>query len=513
MKAQVNITQGANTKKKASHIVEVRLKDRSSRFFIKRETGLAPLLENDVAKQASHWNSLNAEARLQVFKEFLKHSRVVKTKKFDVRKPNAPRVAGSKKASSQAILGLLELFASSASTDDSSDAGSLILGTILSGLCAKVLREACEAFTPHLVVGTAQSELVSIFEKIIQCVVRKTAWENGIKRLPILGYAQSLGRTPFAVKFKDFASITLPNKKFHRLCVPIDYIDTIALVVAGSSAQINEALGYMENAGVIFMGCDGVKKHGIHLPASAFLTYDATVLTALNDNAELVATVFRDWWESFHDDEQWAKKIVESAKASLGKPDQRYISVTVDPVVLTKAVYHQVTQHFLTTLHVEHLISPQEYQRYQALVSQQLYPTKKVQTEATPIIADDPMVFLNIMRTMVTTQPEAFADLATAKPPKGDFLGAWRRINGIEYLVLLEEDWRSAYMQESLKQGADKAFFKDSSWSDRVLKMAAEEEMTKVTKGSFRYRHEPFKDKSKDDSYVVCIPKNLLLER
>ena len=104
---------------------------------------------------------------------------------------------------------------------------------------------------------------------------------------------------------------------------------------------------------------------------------------------------------------------------SFGPPDGRYVSVTLDPRKLNRAIRYQLLLAFLTWTEDCDLLTAEEAATYRAAVKQVYDP---VPVPETPVRhAEDPEVFLEAMKALVSVNfsAESFRRYAFAQTSSG----------------------------------------------------------------------------------------------
>ena len=222
-----------------------------------------------------------------------------------------------------------------------------------------------------------------------------------------------------------------------------------------------------------------------------------------------MAALLRAWWAAEEDEVTWARQIVVEAKASFGKPDSRYISIQLDPKLLNKAIRHRVLCSFLDWLETEGLLAAEALERY-CMIVKSVYDPEPVE-EKPPQYAEDPQVFLRVMRDLTASEKIAGLEEPFRKGDK--LLGAWRTISEECFLVMPEDGWKKAYSKAArADKDVDTTFFQRDHWESELQKILAEAEAIKVPSSGYRYRYDLYGTGKRDSTYVVAIPAGLLTE-
>ena len=233
------------------------------------------------------------------------------------------------------------------------------------------------------------------------------------------------------------------------------------------------------------------------------------MVKGLEEERYSVAALLCAWWAAEEDEVTWARQIVAEAKASFGKPDSRYVAVQFDPKLLNMAIRHRVLCSFLDWLEAEGLLAGENLECYRAIIKG-VYAPELVE-EKPPQHAEDPQVFLGIMRNLAASEQIAGPDEPFRKGDK--LLGAWRIISGERFLVMPEDRWKKAYSRAArAAKDVDTAFFQRDQWERELQKILAEAEAIKVPSAGYRYRYDLYGAGKRDSTYVVAVPAKLLTE-
>lgn len=493
--------------------VRIRHADGVEYWVYELKTGYVPLDEAYLARASPGFRNLNERAREKVRNEYLGKCTtiekasvpryLVNTRRSLPGKDGHRRAAAFEdfRAGALALLPVCELFSNA-------EAGCDLLAAVLAGMRFESLREAETGFRAVVEIRSTAPEIEETLTTLAGAAVTRKKWKNGrIKRLAVLDWRTRPGGLPHRIQ--DFSRLKIKVKKHPTLRIPVPYIDTVALVMGADSAQLREAAPYLENAAVLLLNCGSNDWGGRRLRTSELAEYDPAVVKGLEEERYSVAALLCAWWAAEEDEVTWARQIVAEAKASFGKPDSRYVAVQFDPKLLNMAIRHRVLCSFLDWLEAEGLLAGENLECYRAIIKG-VYAPELVE-EKPPQHAEDPQVFLGIMRNLAASEQIAGPDEPFRKGDK--LLGAWRIISGERFLVMPEDRWKKAYSRAArAAKDVDTAFFQRDQWERELQKILAEAEAIKVPSAGYRYRYDLYGAGKRDSTYVVAVPAKLLTE-
>ena len=493
--------------------VRIRHADGVEYWVYELKTGYVPLDEAYLARASPGFRNLNERAREKVRNEYLGKCTtiekasvpryLVNTRRSLPGKDGHRRAAAFEdfRAGALALLPVCELFSNA-------EAGCDLLAAVLAGMRCESLREAETGFRAVVEIRSTAPEIEETLTTLAGAAVTRKKWKNGrIKRLAVLDWRTRPGGLPHRIQ--DFSRLKIKVKKHPTLRIPVPYIDTVALVMGADSAQLREAAPYLENAAVLLLNCGSNDWGGRRLRTSELAEYDPAVVKGLEEERYSVAALLCAWWAAEEDEVTWARQIVAEAKASFGKPDSRYVAVQFDPKLLNMAIRHRVLCSFLDWLEAEGLLAGENLECYRAIIKG-VYAPELVE-EKPPQHAEDPQVFLGIMRNLAASEQIAGPDEHFRKGDK--LLGAWRIISGERFLVMPEDRWKKAYSRAArAAKDVDTAFFQRDQWERELQKILAEAEAIKVPSAGYRYRYDLYGAGKRDSTYVVAVPAKLLTE-
>ncbi|MPN28799.1 hypothetical protein SDC9_176244 [bioreactor metagenome] len=226
-------------------------------------------------------------------------------------------------------------------------------------------------------------------------------------------------------------------------------------------------------------------------------------------NRAYVSAVLAWWWSEIENEPSWAINILRQARASFGKPDSRYVSVTIDPKKLQRAVLHKVMCSFLYGLEFRKILTSEQLAPYRAIVQGVFAPAPPEKTPERR--AEDPAVFLELMKTFTAQHLEKIIGPNSAFVKADKPLAAWRRISGEDYLIFAEKSWAKEYAKVArAAKVIECSLFKRENWLVDIQRDLGKSGVIKVAANGYRYRYDLYGDGTRDTTYVVAIPSKLL---
>lgn len=479
--------------------------------------------ERFLSKHIPNYTALNDRARRKAVNKLLCDSDVVLQVEAPEFPPNAPHkiedVQGQKHWPSAAeladgvrsFLRLTELF-SSAST------GYFTVTYILAGLHSSAVRKEEPNIRFSITVADQSPIISKIFQTIVNIVVQRSRWKGKhcvLKRQAVLDcrhrsltgvhiqdYSELRARWSERVTFGDPAPQTI------KLSVPAAYTDTTAVIIGADSAFLREANPYFEGCTTFLVGCGSSDWGSARLTSGDVSSYDPDILGQLKACSSEIASVLRLWWEhdgdEIEDEDVWAQEIVADAKASFGRPDSRYIAVTLDPRKLRDAVAYRFFLSFLDFCVRRGLLTEEESAPYRT-GAEAVFDPKPVPDKPLRCM-EQPEVFREIMETLVKEYSYKIIPLGQPFVKAAKSFGAYREISGEPFLIMLEADWARAYLKAARKAGVDVSFAQHPNWERELQKLLCEAEAIKSPSAGFRYRYDLFGNGTRDKTYVVAYP-------
>lgn len=502
------------SKKSVLIIPRIRYNGKVAYFLLdKRKKVYLPLDEATLRRQIPYFADLSERARSKAFQRFLKASDVIDCGRIPDELPNRKRPRDRKghktdlppaayRAGVLDLLSMGQLF-------PSLNPGFDLLADLLGGLWCRALREVESAYQPVAVIDSRTPEIEACLTAMIRAVVLRHHWHRKratIRRKTILDFRTDSLQLPPHIQDFTRLKLRVPGKGHKPLRMPYPYQDTVALVIGASSQQLQEAAPYLREAAVFLLNCAGCGDlKGHRISTSLLDSYDPAILGQLEEGRENTSVVLEAWRRMSHP--RRAQMIIQAAKNSFGPPDSRYVSVTLDPRKLNRAIRYQLLLAFLTWTEDCDLLTVEEAGTYRAAIKQ-IYDPEPI-PEMPVRHAEDPEVFREVMKALVSESD--VADTGEPYRNSDKRLGAWRKISGILYLVMPEDGWARAYSRRVRKdRGIDTSFFQRKDWEKQLQKILAEQGLIKSTAGTYRSRYDLYDRKQGKDTYVVIVPAALL---
>ena len=474
---------------------------------------LIPVKDTKWRSKIHHYRHMTDKARARFRQKKLKKAKIVCEAHAPQRLPNARKKLDVQhlvrdpqqqdyRTGLITLLGLAVLFPDRA-------IGYTLIATILCGLQAHALRCVDRSFSAVMAVTCAE-QLHPLFISLIHSIIPRNEWTGKHcvierdERDAVLDFSQ------YSANIQNFSRVKVKRKKIRSVDLPFPYVDTVALAVQATGSQWNAVSAYLQDAAVIFLNCKLQSGWGpTKLPHFSITQYDPKLANDIIANASYMAVLLRRWWEA-EGVESWADAVIQRAKVSFGKQDDRYVSVEFDPKKLRSAVYYQVLLDFFNWAQRLGLMTAEELEPYRKAVKDVFDPDPVVPNP--PRRAEDPDVFLSVMRTLVAEHSNCIAavDVPYRKNQK-QFSAAWREIGGNRYLVILESVWKTAYAKAlRADKGIDDSILRQEDWALDIQKALVKNDCIKAASSGYRYRYDLFRNGTKDNTYVLAIPAELL---
>lgn len=480
-------------------------------FFVVENESVVRLTEKKLEKYIPNFSDMTLEAREKHFKKWLKNDAYcICCVECGPQLPNARRkvrIDGHRRVcteddlrqAAQAFLAVSELF-------DPQGTGYRLIADILCGQHAMALRTAEPSFHAMSAISSSNLEVESLLCSIVRAVTTIREWEGknwSVKRDAVL---DSRTEQYLPLHIQDHTRLKVKCKET-KLTLPMPYTDTSALVIGASSPQIHELTPYIEDASVIFLNCARTELTPTRLNISG---YDPQIAAQLRGETSRIAALLRWWWSGALEDEDiWARQVVQKARLSFGKPDSRYIQATLDPKLLRDAIRYQVLLSFLVELEKAKLMFNEELEICRQGAKDVFDPEPEQDVKLRHVEESD--VFLELMRNLVKERDSAIVpeDRRFVKADKP--MAAWRVIGGERFLVFPEDTWAVEYKRTARKEkGLDCSFFQRDRWTQDLQKILAREGVIKAPSSGYRYRYDLMANGTRDSTYVVVIPAQLL---
>lgn len=453
------------------------------------------------------YRSLNEQAREKARRKYLKRVKIIKTILISGYVPNIKKKLYKEhfpKPKPKPFLQLSQLH-------EKRPPGYLLIANVLSSMHTKALRKIEPNFRPVLSISCDAPKNVQILVDIMSSLfperTKKSGHRTKLKRQHILDYRAKCGEFPHYIQDFSSGSAKIKHQKKFRFIVP--YRDSAVLLIGADNAQVREADPYLQNAGIILLNSASGDLNPTKLSASAIESYDPTIVEQLTVEQLAVASLLRWWCELFDDEAAWARQIVQTARASFGKPDSRYIRVELDPKKLRNAILYQVLLSFLDEIEAAEFMTAEELAPYRQEAKEVFDPAPPEPVQLRH--AEDPDVFLEIMKTLAGNPPAPIVAENARFVKKDRHLAAWRVINGERCLVFLEADWGKIYSKLArARRDIECSYFQREHWERDIQKLLCEQGLVKAASSGYRYRYDLMGNKTRDTTYVVAIPACLL---
>ena len=407
------------------------------------------------------------------------------------------------RSGASAFLGITELFQSRKSC-------YLLICDMLCGQRATALHDAEPSFHAALSINGSSPQLEECLRSLVDSAVTRKRWKEKrckIRRTPSLDYSRANGALKASII--DHSRIKVTGKGIRGAKMPFPYTDTVALVKDASSSQLREAAPYLENAAVILLNCASGEFSPTRLPPSEVAAYDPEVLGQIQRARFHIAALLRFWWSSAGDEDVWAREIIAQARQSFGSPDGRYIRCELDPKLLRDAIRYRVFLSFLKELETHGIMGRDALYRYREEAKSVFDPAPAAETTLRQ--ADQPQVFLDLMRGIVERNVTLIVGEDARFVKAERHMAAWRVISKERCLVFPEAHWAKAYKQAARGAGnVDFSYFQKDGWELELQKVLCKNQLIKQPSSGFRYRYDLFGNGSRDKTYVVAIPAELL---
>lgn len=496
--------------KKQTTLIKVKFPDHTTYLvYNEKENQFVPLDEARLSHLMPGYTRLNRKARRAERKSLIKYSEIIKTVRIPQYLKNTKVTKLPPKKARAAARFLLAI----AGTFKSSQPGYTLLADILCGLHGQALRQAEPTFNPGVSITSSSQKIQKFLKALINAVVTRQNWhikKGNIRRKAILNFSTLPGDLPRHIQ--DFSRLKVSVRNYKSLRIAVPYTDTVALMIGANSTQVRETAPYLENAAVIFLNSDASDLKPTKIPNSDISEYDPEVTVQLKKNRKKIAQLLLRWWGAFRREDAWAAEIVEDARASFGNPDSRYIHVELDPKRLRNSIRYRVLLDFMAWLENVGLMDTEELAPYRQGARDVFDPAPQ---EEVPLRhAEDLDVFVEIMTDLLAANADSIVAEDERYVKKDHPFAAWRSIGKTRYLVLDEAVWIKAY-KKAIKERKelDASFFEKETWPQALQKKLSEEGTIKHTGNSYRYRYDLYGNGTKDQTYVVAIPAEILGNR
>ena len=455
-----------------------------------------------LAKQIAGYRDMHDTARRKALNRLLAEADDIFKARVPACLPNIKRSDAAVKSLSDyrsgcaAFLHLTMLFAAE-------NAGCILVSYLLAGLHAEALRRYAPDIRFGISVADRSEGIADIIQAIVKSVVDRARWHGRhcrITRSAVLDCRNSnplIGNKPL-----DFTCVRL--NAHHKLRTPAFYSDTAACILGADSTFLREVEPYMRDACVFLVGCSANDWGAMRLSSGDLSWYDPAVLNGLQEQRQQIAAVLHEWWQALDDEAAWAANIVAQAKASFGKPDSRYVAVTLNPKQLRDAVAYRVLLSFLDFAVEQNWLAAEDADHYRTVAKSAFDPEPIEQVPVQRM--EQPDVFRQIMDRMIEECSAKIVPLSERFVKADKPLAAYREISGELYLVMLETAWARWYLRAARKAGVDTSFAQQPNWEREMQKLLCEADMIKTPSSGYRYRYDLYGNGSRDSTYVIALP-------
>ena len=424
-----------------------------------------------------------------------------------MREPNVDDLSGG----AQAFLHVISLF-STPST------GFRIVSHILAGLHGAAVHQEAPSIRFALSISDQSDAVINAFTTLVKAIVPYGCWKGKhctLKRAAVLDCRSRRSLT--GVHIQDFSKLKIklhqsPENDLERckikLSLPEAYVDTVAAIIGADSAFLREADPFLRKCTTFLIGCSSNDWGAARLTSTEVSAYDPAVIEEIKTHSSKIGSVLRFWWEHDGDgvenESVWAQKVIAEAKASFGKPDSRYVSVTFDPKKMRDAVAYRFFLEFLDFCVHRGWLAGEQAAAYRTGAEEVFDPKPQLDTPLRSM--EQPEVFQQIMCQIQADQVDKIlqADQPYVKGAKK--LGAYREISGELFFIMLEDEWAKCYLKAARKTGVDVSFAQRSNWERELQKILCEAGVIKAPSSGYRYRYDLFGNGTRDKTYVVAVP-------
>lgn len=477
-------------------------------YFIKSGKHYIPLTQRRLSKEIPNFQYMEVLAQRHHFRKWLdKEAEIVCCATLG----QMPNIHRKNTVPYEVLTSAARIFLAGTEMFEDLAAGYRIITDILCGQYMSALRGNVPSFQAMTSIASDSYEIEALLTAAVQAAVTRRKWSGKhckLKRNAILDY-----RDPdslFQRQIQDHSKLTIRHKGKVKVQTPYPYIDTVALVIGANTKQTREAAPYLQDAAVILLNSNGIRDVApTKLSRSSISLLNPDVTLQFQKARAEIASILYWWWARFEDEDTWARQIIQRAQASFGKPDSRYIRVEIDPTKLRDAIRYQVFLSFLEALEQAGLIPAEELEPYRQGAKNVFDPAPPEPVQHRH--AEDPEVFLELMRELV--QDSSFPIIAEGKAfvKKDRSIAAWRTINKERYLVLEEGCWSKLYMKTArAKKKIDTSFFQTDKWEQRLQKSLCEKGIIKKPSSGFRMRYDLFGTGERNSTHIIAIHAELL---
>ncbi|WP_409967413.1 hypothetical protein RFF05_12560 [Bengtsoniella intestinalis] len=267
-----------------------------------------------------------------------------------------------------------------------------ILALLVSSVGTKQLQAVAPDFCPAVAIPQADQVTVNIFDTLTDAVVQRYHWKAGKTKIYRDPRLDCKGNGNFFIT--DYTYVQLKSKRSNPYCLPIPYTNGVVTVVGATTKQMTEIAPLVHAGTTFLLGCAKGEWDGIRYTAQDVGRYDPAVLQGLAEATAPTAQLLHLWRKELLKDERFAHRVVSKAKGSFGTSDSQFVSVRIDPKVLTLAIACQMFLEFLNFLVNMDAASPEVIALHRQGIQDAFYPQPKAEVRLeTPL---EPTIFVAI---------------------------------------------------------------------------------------------------------------------
>lgn len=456
-----------------------------------------PLTEVILARKIPHYTELIEKARIKRYNDFGNQCKL----KACVQIKDMPQFKNIETDITNFQLGTNTLMSMNELFEEKS-VGYRLQAIAITSMHYESLRDQSEELQLVMSIKTKNREIIELLTKWLSEIEPRRKWHFGettIHRSPVLDY-----RNPSLVErtLLDFDYATLKVGK-ERLRASVPYDDTLIMIIEASARQIREIERCSRHAGMIIISGGSPKYEGTSIYEKQLSRIDPLLFEQILKEAHTVGLVLDEWRSGIRNEDAWAKKILDTAKESLGKPDSRYRSVIFDPVKLADAVYLEVCRSFAEYVVAKGWIDVETADQWFAGAVEVFSPKSSEAPKLSRM--EDPETFIQIVKKRYPNF-ERIAALDEPFRSKQENEGAIREISGVEYLVFPEDWLKKVYLKEAKKSKCDCTLAECISWMRDIQRQLCDAGVLKWDRRNPRFRYDLYRNGSRDSTYVLAIP-------
>lgn len=200
--------------------------------------------------------------------------------------------------------------------------------------------------------------------------------------------------------------------------------------------------------------------------------------------------------------------FTEAVHASMPRSGSGLQPLKTDSDKLREAVFTTVRKVFLRFLVDREFIAPEEA----AAFHDSLLNPKQAEAPSLVRNIEDPAVFLEVVRWMISDNPDRIVQL---DQPYGEVkkpLGAWRIYNKVECFMMLEATFVKEFPKAAKALGNVDLTMFSHDWLHDYQDFLIAASLIRVTPGVRYLRFDLCENKARDKTHVIAIPRDLSIE-